>query len=105
MTTGSGLVFVGHNDGNLMAYDARDGSLLWRFQTGAGVNAPASVFEMDGEAYVVVLSAGNLFGNSPRGDSLWLFSLKGSLGPADPASVKVDVPAPSGDKTKETETH
>ena len=79
VTTAGGLVFVGRNDGRLTALNSSTGKRLWEFQTGAGVNAPASVFEYEGEQYLVAYSAGSLFGGSPRGDSLWLFSLKGTL--------------------------
>jgi quinohemoprotein ethanol dehydrogenase len=89
VTTAGGLVFVGRNDGRLTAMDSSNGKRLWEFQTGAGVNAPASVFEYEGDQYVVAYSAGNQFGGSPRGDSLWLFSLKGTLEPVPPASVTV----------------
>jgi alcohol dehydrogenase (cytochrome c) len=58
------------------------GARVWEFQTGAGVNAPASVFEYEGEQYVVVYSGGSLFAGAARGDSVWLFSLKGTLEPA-----------------------
>jgi quinohemoprotein ethanol dehydrogenase len=85
VTTAGGLVFVGRNDGRLTAMDSANGKRLWEFQTGAGVNAPASVFEYEGNQYVVAYSAGNQFGGSPRGDSVWLFSLKGTLDPAPPA--------------------
>jgi len=84
VVTAGGLLFVGRNDGRLTALDPRDGSRLWEFQTGAGVNAPASVFEHDGTQYVVVYSAGNLFAQSPRGDSVWLFALDGTLDPVEP---------------------
>jgi alcohol dehydrogenase (cytochrome c) len=87
VTTASGLIFVGRSDGRFLALDARTGSWLWEFQTGAGVNAPASVFEYQGRQYVTVLSAGNLFGRGPKGDSLWLFSLDGTLEPVDPPSA------------------
>ena len=50
VTTAGGLVFVGHNDGRLIAYDARTGGQLWEFQTGAGANATATVFEHNGQA-------------------------------------------------------
>lgn len=83
-TTAGNLVFTGRNDGRFVALDARNGNLLWEFQTGAGVNAPASVFEHKGQQYVVVYSAGNLFAGSPPGDSVWLFSLSGTLGSAAP---------------------
>lgn len=79
VTTAGGLVFVGRNDGRLTALDSSNGKRLWEFQTGAGVNAPAAVFEYEGEEYVVAYSGGNLFANSPRGDSVWLFSLKGRM--------------------------
>jgi alcohol dehydrogenase (cytochrome c) len=79
VTTAGGLVFVGRGDGRLTALDSRNGARLWQFQTGAGVNAPASVFEYRGEQYVVAYSGGSLFANAPRGDSVWLFSLQGKL--------------------------
>jgi outer membrane protein assembly factor BamB len=83
--TAGGLVFVGRGDGRLLALDSADGSWLWEFQTGAGVNAPPSVFEHEGRQYVVVYSAGNLFAGSPKGDSVWLFALHGTVDPVDPA--------------------
>jgi alcohol dehydrogenase (cytochrome c) len=83
--TAGGLVFVGRNDGRFTALDSRNGRMLWEFQTGAGVNAPASVFEHRGQQYVAVYSAGNLFAPSARGDSVWLFSLNGTIGPVDRA--------------------
>ena len=86
-TTAGGLVFVGRNDGRLTALDARDGKKLWEFQTGAGMNAPVSVFEHRGRQYVVAYSAGNLFAGSPKGDSVWLLGLDGTLPPAPPAGT------------------
>jgi alcohol dehydrogenase (cytochrome c) len=83
VATAGGLVFVGRSDGRLTALDSKNGALFWAFQTGAGVNAPASVFEHRGQQHVVVYSAGNLFAGSPRGDSVWLFSLQGQLGPVE----------------------
>jgi quinohemoprotein ethanol dehydrogenase len=83
VATAGGLVFIGRSDGRFTAVDSRNGVRLWEFQTGAGVNAPASVFEHRGQQHVVVYSAGNLFAASPRGDSVWLFSLQGKLGPVD----------------------
>src|SRR3989338_8642258 len=54
---------------------------LWEFQTDAGVNATASIFEHDGKQHIVVLSAGNLLAGSVHGDSVWLFSLDGTIEP------------------------
>ncbi|HZL92324.1 MAG TPA: PQQ-binding-like beta-propeller repeat protein, partial [Vicinamibacterales bacterium] len=78
VTTAGGLVFVGRNDGRLTALDSATGARLWEFQTGSGVNAPASVFEHDGRQYVAVHSGGHVQGGA-RGDSVWLFSLSGTL--------------------------
>jgi quinohemoprotein ethanol dehydrogenase len=84
LATAGGLVFVGRSDGRLTALDSGNGKLLWEFQTGAGMNAPVTTFERSGKQYVVALSAGNLFAGSPRGDSLWLFALDGTIEPATP---------------------
>jgi hypothetical protein len=65
----AGLLFAGRNDGRLTALNSSNGMPLWEFQTGAGVNAPSSVFEYQGNQYVVVLSAGNLMVGTPKGDS------------------------------------
>jgi quinohemoprotein ethanol dehydrogenase len=92
VTTAGGLVFVGRNDGRLTALDSSNGNRLWEFQTGAGVNAPVAVFQYEGEEHVVAYSAGNLFASSPRGDSVWLFSLKGTMAQAAPPSTTGGVP-------------
>ncbi|MCC6201828.1 MAG: PQQ-binding-like beta-propeller repeat protein [Gammaproteobacteria bacterium] len=96
--TAGDLLFVGRNDGRLTALDSDTGRTLWEFQTGAGVNAPASVFEYQGKQYVVVLSAGNLLGRSAHGDSVWLFALDGTLGPvsADTATQAGGFTLPGG---------
>jgi quinohemoprotein ethanol dehydrogenase len=87
VATAGGLVFVGRNDGRLTALRSSDGSKLWEFQTGAGMNSPATVFEHAGKQYVLAYSAGNLFAGTARGDSLWLFGLDGTLEPAQPAGA------------------
>jgi len=80
-TTGGNLVFVGRNGGQLQAYDARNGRRLWSFQTGAGANSTATVFERDGHENVLFLAGGNSLAGTPHGDNLWLFSLAGTKGP------------------------
>ncbi|MGH8258926.1 MAG: PQQ-binding-like beta-propeller repeat protein [Steroidobacteraceae bacterium] len=77
--TAGGLVFVGRSDGRLTALDSSTGQRLWQFQTDAGVNATPSTFEYRGRQYVAVISAGTLFGGGKKGDSVWLFSLHGSI--------------------------
>jgi alcohol dehydrogenase (cytochrome c) len=95
VTTAGGLVLVGRSDGRLTALNAATGKRLWEFQTGAGLNAPTSVFEYEGEEYVVAYSAGSLFAGSPRGDSVWLFSLTGTLKEVAPASAVVPPSSPA----------
>ena len=82
--TAGGLVFVGRNDGRLTALDSGSGKKLWEFQTGAGMNAPVSVFAHDGKQYVVAYSAGNMFAASAKGDNVWLFALDGTLDSVPP---------------------
>jgi quinohemoprotein ethanol dehydrogenase len=97
VATAGGLVFVGRNDGRLTALDSSNGAKLWEFQTGAGMNAPATVFEHRGKQYVAAYSAGNLFAGSARGDSVWLFSLDGTLDPVPPGGAQLtSVPADAG---------
>jgi alcohol dehydrogenase (cytochrome c) len=83
VTTAGGLVFVGRNDGRLTALNSATGALLWEFQTGAGMNSSASVFEHGGQQYLAAYSGGNVSGGA-RGDSVWLFSLSGELDVAQP---------------------
>jgi quinohemoprotein ethanol dehydrogenase len=92
VATAGGLVFVGRNDGRLTALDTATGDKLWEFQTGAGMNAPATVFEHGGTEYVVAYSAGNLFTGSARGDSVWLFSLGGDMDQVEAANEVMSFP-------------
>jgi alcohol dehydrogenase (cytochrome c) len=82
--TAGDLVFTGRNDGRFVALDSRNGDVLWEFQTGAGVNATASIFDYRGRQKIAIVSAGNTFAGSPAGDSVWLFSLDGKLPPSEP---------------------
>ena len=79
LSTAGGLVFHGEPDGNFQAYDDKTGELLWQFQTGAGADAPAITYEIDGVQYVAIASGGvSIQTSSQNGDMLWVFSLKGS---------------------------
>jgi quinohemoprotein ethanol dehydrogenase len=98
VATAGGLLFVGRNDGRLTALDSDTGMKLWEFQTGAGMNSTVSTFERDGKQYVVAYSAGNVLGGTAKGDSVWLFSLDGTLPPArehdaQPESAPAAAPA------------
>jgi plastocyanin len=58
LATASGLVFHGDPDGNFQAYDDKTGELLWQWQTGAGADAPAITYEIDGTQYVAIAAGG-----------------------------------------------
>lgn len=94
LATAGKLVFVGRSDGRFTALDADTGNRLWQFQTDAGVAASASSFEYKGHQYVVVLSAGTQYGGGKKGDSLWLFSLDGTLESLPADAQQAGAPAP-----------
>jgi len=81
LSTASGLLFRGQADGLFVAHDAATGDVLWTFQTGAGADAPAVTYEVDGEQYVAILAGGNQYMNSQAGDNLWAFKLGGTVPP------------------------
>jgi outer membrane protein assembly factor BamB len=58
LTTKGNLVFTGTPEGFLQAFNAKTGEKVWEFQTGSGVLGSPVTWEMDGEQYVSVLSAG-----------------------------------------------
>jgi quinohemoprotein ethanol dehydrogenase len=91
LATGGGLIFVGRSDGRFTALDNANGNRLWQFQTDAGVAASASTFMHHGQQYVVVLSAGSMFGGGKKGDSLWLFSLDGTINSLPPEASDAPV--------------
>src|SRR5580704_5112465 len=70
-----GIVFAGEANGWFKAYDASSGSILWKFQAGAGVNAPPSSYTVDGKQYVVVGAGGNVQIDAKRGNSIIAFTL------------------------------
>ncbi len=81
LATAGDLVFHGEPDGNFQAYDARSGALLWQWQTGAGADAPAITYEIDGTQYVAIAAGGvSIQTSSSNSDMIWAFSLKGSPG-------------------------
>ena len=75
MATAGGLTFTGEGNGYFKAYDSGTGALLWKFQAGAGVNAPPSSYTVDGQQYIVVGAGGNAQLNYKRGNSIIAFTL------------------------------
>ena len=74
--TAGGLLINGNTDGIFEAYEAATGEVLWQFQTGASVNQPPAIYEVDGSQYIAVVSA----------KGVWAFKLNGALAqqPAPP---------------------
>lgn len=75
LATAGGLIFAGEGNGFFKAYDAATGSELWRFQAGAGVNAPPSSYTVDGRQYIAVAAGGNTQLDYKRGNALIAFTL------------------------------
>jgi alcohol dehydrogenase (cytochrome c) len=75
LTTAGGLVFTGTAGKELIAYNARSGEPLWRYQASAGVNAPPMSYMVDGRQYVAVAAGGNWLFDTPRGDAVLAFAL------------------------------
>lgn len=94
VVTAGDLLLIGRADGRLMAYNSADGMPVWSFQTDAGIHPSPVVFEHEGQQKIAVFSAGTVFSSGPKGDSIWLLSLDGEMGPVepDPASFR-DRPA------------
>jgi len=75
LTTAGNLVFNGEANGLFRAFDAKSGKKLWEYQTGAGVNAPAVSYTVNGKQYVAVAAGGNNQIDAKRGNSVVVFAL------------------------------
>jgi len=75
LATGGDLVFNGESNGWFKAYDAANGKELWKFQCGAGVNAPAVSYAVGGKQYIAVAAGGNNQVDAKRGNSVFVFAL------------------------------
>ncbi|PSL10922.1 alcohol dehydrogenase (cytochrome c) [Marinobacterium halophilum] len=87
LATKGNLVFTGNPEGYLMAFDAKSGEMLYKFNTGSGIVGSPITWDMDGEQYVSVVSgwggAVPLWGGEVakrvkhlnQGGSVWTFKL------------------------------
>ncbi|HST02401.1 MAG TPA: PQQ-binding-like beta-propeller repeat protein, partial [Usitatibacter sp.] len=75
LATAGGVVFNGEANGWFKAFDAASGKELWKYNCGAGVNAPAVSYMVDGKQYVAVAAGGNNQIDSKRGNSVFVFRL------------------------------
>ncbi len=79
LATAGGLVFQGNGRAELAAYDAADGTKLWKAATQTGIAAPPITYELDGEQYVAVV-AGRVTGGyyAPSYSRLLVYKLGGT---------------------------
>jgi quinohemoprotein ethanol dehydrogenase len=82
LTTKGNLVFAGHSDGRLIAYNAKTGEQVWEYMMDAGANAPAITYEVNGVQYISILAAGNSLAGSKHGDKVYTFALNGEVKPS-----------------------
>jgi alcohol dehydrogenase (cytochrome c) len=75
LATAGGVVFNGEANGWFKAFDAKTGKELWKFNCGAGVNAPAVSYMVGGKQYVAVAAGGNNQIDAKRGNSVFVFAL------------------------------
>jgi PQQ-dependent dehydrogenase (methanol/ethanol family) len=75
LATAGDLVFNGEGNGMFKAYDAKSGAELWKYNCGAGVNAPAVSYTVNGKQYVAVAAGGNTQLDFKRGNSVFVFGL------------------------------
>ena len=75
LATAGNLVFTGEGDGGAAAFNAKSGKKLWRYNLGAGVNAPPITYEVNGTQYIAVAAGGNYQIDFPRGDTIAIFAL------------------------------
>ncbi len=101
VTTAGGLLFVGHNDGQLVAYDAESGEELWHFQTGAGANTTVTPFEDEGEEKIAIYSGGNSLAATAHGENFWVFSLTGTMEEAKGLEAEEEGTTHAGEESAE----
>ena len=74
LTTAGNLVFAGHSEGILSAYDATTGQHLWDSdKLEGGANAPSMTYSVNGKQYVSIF-AGGAGGGKPN-DTVYAFAL------------------------------
>jgi alcohol dehydrogenase (cytochrome c) len=75
LATAGNLVFNGEANGWFKAFDAMNGKELWKYNCGAGVNAPAVSYMVGNKQYVAVAAGGNNQIDAKRGNSVFVFAL------------------------------
>jgi alcohol dehydrogenase (cytochrome c) len=58
LSTDGDLIFTGHKDGRLVAYDAETLKEVWSFSLGTPITAPPMTYSVGGRQYVAVVAGG-----------------------------------------------
>ena len=61
LTTVGDVVFTGNREGYFLAYDARDGKLLWKASLGGYIAAGPVSYSVDGKQYIAVAAGHGMF--------------------------------------------
>ena len=86
LATAGNVVFMGEGNGWFDAFNAKTGERVWRYNLGAGVNAPPITYQVNGEQYVAVAAGGNFQLTFPYGDTVAIFKLPSTAGAGSKAS-------------------
>ena len=93
--TAGGVVFAGGGDGNLRAFDAKTGDVLWKFQTGRQIASGPSIYSVNGTEYVAITVGGTV--TSSNGGTvvsqLQVFALGASSTQSPPFTIAYKAPA------------
>lgn len=107
LATAGGLVFSGAQTGEIYAFDADKGDVLWSYKTGSGIIAPPVTFALDGEQYLAVVSGGGAVYATFTGDPLLKKVNPGGsvtlFGFGKSAPIKVSGQRPVETQTKQAE--
>lgn len=76
LATAGNLVFTGEGNGQLNAYHAQTGALVWQTKSAFGVNAPPITYTLDGTQYIAVASGGSAIFGYKQGDAVLAYTLK-----------------------------
>jgi len=61
LTTAGDVLFTGNREGYFLAFDARDGKLLWKASLGGYIAAGPVTYSVDGKQYVAVAAGHGMF--------------------------------------------
>ncbi|MEO8596069.1 MAG: PQQ-dependent dehydrogenase, methanol/ethanol family [Candidatus Solibacter sp.] len=60
LSTAGGLIFSGEVGGQLVALDAKNGKIVWHFNTGQPITAQPITYTLDGKQFVTIAAGGDI---------------------------------------------